>query len=355
MRNTCIYLTRKCPYDCSYCALKNTKLAGPELVSGQWCTVQNILRDLGVNFNLFLGNETWLLGQDLPKIVNTCGIPYALYTSCKPALFQQWALRHFQPAMFQYGIDNLSCGCDYPRSMAETMKNEGDEYLKAYNAHRAFSATRLLFPDVDCQGTITISKKNIFHVVETINDLSAIGVDVGLNFVHADLDSNYDFFPSPEFLKHYLFSEEGYCDIQNLGEELSKLKNHRVQNMADTIDLCLNSYKSVGSTNTCWHCNGDPYGGPSIDADGSLRCCGYRKGEFTSQMSIFDLTTNEKIKEWKNRVYQDSKKCPGCTWSYPRLFARYRDNEIAGKQVFTNHAQFDSAGGLLRKNEREIQ
>jgi len=236
--------------------------------------------------------------------------------------------------------------------MAIDLKGGGDEYMKAYNAHKAFSATRLLFPDVDCQGTITISKKNIFHIIETINELSAMGVDVGLNFVHANMDGGYDFFPSPEYLEAYLFSADWWSEIRNLGEELSKLKYHRVQNMADTIDLCRNSYESVGCTNTCWHCMGDPYGGPSVDADGSLRCCGYRKGELTSQMSIFDLTTTEKIQEWKNRVYQDSQKCPGCTWSYPRLFARYRDNETAGKQVFTNHAQFDSAGELLRKNER---
>lgn len=352
MMNSCVYLTRRCPYNCTYCALKNTKLNGPELVRGQWVLVQNILRDMGVNFNLFLGNETWLYGADLPGIVNTCGTPYAVYTSCKPALFQQWAVRYFQPGKSQFGIDNLSCGCDYPLHTATELKDTGDEYMKAYNAHKAFAATRLLFPNVDCQGTITISKKNIFYVVETINDLSSIGVDVGLNFVHANLDGNYDFFPGPEFLESYLFSEDWHIDLQRLGAELSSLKSHRVQNMADTIDLCLNSFTSVGSTNTCWHCKGDPYGGPSVDADGSLRCCGYRKGELTSQMSIFDLTTPEKIQEWKNRVYQDSKKCPGCTWSYPRLFARYRDNKEAGKQVFTNHAQFDSDGELLRKNER---
>jgi hypothetical protein len=215
-----------------------------------------------------------------------------------------------------------------------------------------------MYPTVDCQGTITISAANINHVVHTIEELSSMGVDVGLNFIHTDT-GGFDFFPSQESIKNLLLN---YLDTGNHRLRLYSLRKyllhgkHRVQNAQDTVELIdmFLDCKDVGSRNTCWHCHGDPYGGPSIDADGSLRCCGYRKGTRTSKLSVFDLATDKGVSDWRAAVEADCAECPGCTWSYPRLYKRYKDDPSFGKQVFVNHAQIHD-GKVTRMNERDVQ
>jgi hypothetical protein len=230
-----------------------------------------------------------------------------------------------------------------------------DEYVKSLNAWKAFIATRTLWPSVDCQGTITISKDNFGFVKQTVQELSAFGVNVGLNFIHANTDGGFDFFPSPKEIKDDLLTEEYYDEFLQLAEELSLLPNHLVQNMEDTLSLLRKAAGRAGNTNDCWHCKGDPYGGPSIDSDGTLRCCGYRPGVETPEMSIFDLTSPARIEEWRRRVKADAAKCPGCTWSYPRLYARYRNKEV-GQKVFANHAQVSDTGEITNEgNRRQIE
>ena len=86
-----------------------------------------------------------------------------------------------------------------------------------------------------------------------------------------------------------------------------------------------------------WHCLGNPYGGPTIDADGSLRVCGYRKGELTSQMSIFDLP--DKWEKWRLSVFDDAMQCPRCGWSYPWMYDYWKKREPKfGKKIFSSHA-----------------
>ena len=88
--------------------------------------------------------------------------------------------------------------------------------------------------------------------------------------------------------------------------------------------------------NMSWHCKGNPYGGPTIDADGTLRVCGYRKGQETSKFTIFDLP--EKEEQWKNAVYTDAMKCPGCAWSCAWMYSYWKvTNADIGTTVFTNH------------------
>lgn len=358
MTNTCIYLTRRCLYACSYCKLRVSNLSGPELTSSQWKEALGIVKaQIKPDFNLFLGNETWLC-DDLPGIIHSVQSPYAVYTSCFPHVFNSVSIRR----MFEgeKRLDNLSCGCDYPFDAARK-HTDVPEYRKAYNAHMAFATVRTMYPTVDCQGTITISVDNLRHVVDTIKELSFMGVDVGLNFIHSDT-GGFDFFPPEKEIDGLLINphnEEHRKHLLRLYRYLRKGRRgtHRVQNTEDTLTLLakvFSTYSDVGSRNTCWHCDGDPYGGPSIDADGSLRCCGYRKGTRTSKLSVFDLASDKGVSNWRESVAADCAKCPGCTWSYPRLYKRYKDDPCFGKQVFVNHAQIHD-GKVTRMNERDVQ
>lgn len=364
MQQTCIYLTRTCPYSCDYCRLRNQKLSKPELTAEKWVGVMGLLSDLKMDFNLFLGNETWLYGKYLPIIVNTGdNMPYAVYTSCQPNLFKQECKTMFEG---EKSIDNLSCGCDFPMSMSFKQENHKvTEILKAYNAYRAFITTRTLYPNVDCQGTITISKRNIHVVFRTINDLQNLGVNVGLNFIHTDHDDGFDFFPKPNEMRKHLLDilspdeQNSYIHLYDYLKELKRTGKHLIQNLDDTLELMDIDWNDenggLGIVNTCWHCKGDPYGGPTIDADGSLRCCGYRKGTETPKLSIYDLDNDVGYGRWKEAVFTDANKCPGCVWSYPRLYAHYKNKPEQARKVFVNHAQLDNEGNVVTKNERIIQ
>jgi len=129
-----------------------------------------------------------------------------------------------------------------------------------------------------------------------------------------------------------------------------------IQNLTDMQSLLTPRPEGVGSMNTCWHCQGDPYGGPSIDADGFLRCCGYRKGLRTNRLHIWDLMLGHVSWDtWKATVKEDAMECPGCTWSYPRLYAQYKGrNENFGIDVVQRHARLgETADEKQKRSFRE--
>lgn len=325
MMNSLTYLTRRCPRKCGYCALRDAKDLGPELTTSQWCKAFQILKDLGVDFNLILGNETWLLGADLLTILRENKVPYALYTTAPEPLWSKYHDMFFNSGI----IDNLSCGMDYP--IIEGVYEEDDSYHKSVDAWKAFKWIKEHHPNVDTQGTITIHRKNIMHVPHLVEDLSDLGIFVGINFIHWNKDGGFDFFPSRSEIMELLFTEDDYPLVEVILNKVYNNLNSLLQNpefIKDNLNVLLN----MG-----WHCKGNPYGGPTIDADGSLRCCGYRKGTYTPKMSIFDLPGRED--EWKERVYQDAMECPGCAWSYPWMFHYWEATDCGfGNKVFKQHA-----------------
>ncbi|MFA7115490.1 MAG: radical SAM protein [Candidatus Omnitrophota bacterium] len=338
LRQTCIYLTRICPYRCNYCNLCHSNLAKPEMSTEKWLEALRILKKNGISFNLFLGNETWLFKQDLIRIIKETPIPYAMYTSCNPNVFRKYA-----DEMFSNGLDSLSCGCDTIQT--EWKDRQNDEERKAFYALQAFLYTRQKYPNVDCQATCTIGGSNVHEVASLVNNFShIIKMFVGLNYIHANTDGGFDFFPEIAKMRDtgtLLDSQYKFALLGRLHDELylmlHKHGDHRVQNLEDFLNIPL-VFGKTGVTNDLWHCNGNPYGGPTIDADGSLRLCGYRKGTTVSEMSIFDLDSKDGWSEWQRRVKADSAQCPGCVWSYPRLYASLLKNPEFAKKVFNNHA-----------------
>jgi len=325
MINSLTYLTRRCPRKCEYCALRNTENIGSELSSRQWRKAFEILKELSIDFNLILGNETWLLGRRLLKIMKANKVPYALYTTCPEPLFHRYRKAYFQSGY----IDNLSCGIDYP--VREGIQIEDDSYHKSVDAWKGFQWIKACFPNVDTQGTITLHKKNIQYAPQLVEDLSRLGVFVGINFIHWNKDGRYDFFPRKEEIADLLFNESDYSTVENILHKILDIPNLLLQNpefISEKVPVLLN----MG-----WHCGGNPYVGPTIDADGHLRCCGYRRGIHTPKYTIFDLP--EYLEEWGEAVYQDAMECPGCAWSYPWMFHFWDETDpILGEKVFSQHA-----------------
>uniref|UniRef100_A0A6M3KKT7 Radical SAM superfamily protein n=1 Tax=viral metagenome TaxID=1070528 RepID=A0A6M3KKT7_9ZZZZ len=322
--NSLTYLTRRCPRNCGYCNLVNSEGLGPELSCPDWVKAFAILKEIGVDFNLILGNETWLLGWDLISLMQTNRVPYALYTTCPTKLFLKW-----YDLMFKSGIDNLSCGIDYSQS------HDGidDTALKSIDGWRGIALTKKKYPHVDCQGTITLNKQNYRHLPNVVNQLQTLKAFCGINFIHWNKDGEYDFFPTSNELKEWMLDGSDIDKIQRIIDRDILPYPNTIQNLEMLNE---NVFQMAGMG---WHCEGDPYGGPTTDSDGSLRCCGYRKGKRTPQISIFDLADPKMIEVWKDAVHIDAMKCPGCAWSYPWMY-RYWQNEDPefGNKVFINHA-----------------
>lgn len=327
MKNALTYLTRKCPRGCAYCALRNAKGIGEELTEKQWVDAFTILNQMELDFNLILGNETWLLKESLIPIMKVNQVPYALYTTCMEPLFTQMRDMLFTTG----GIDNLSCGFDYAPPYPDAHGLD-DSVKKSKDAWTGFQWVKSNYPTLDTQGTMTVHKKNYQELPSVIASLTALGVFIGVNFIHWDKDGGFDFFPGRDELRAFLFTDEDIPEVlsilQIVLQSPGNLQNPEfLQAVIQTPELLQMQ----------WHCGGDPYGGPTVDADGSLRCCGYRKGDETPKFSIFDLP--EKHKEWKRAVFNDAMRCPGCFWSYSWMFHYWNtQDEEFGKKVFTKHA-----------------
>ena len=330
MLNALTYVTRRCPRACDYCALRDAKDVGPELNTEQWKKAFDILKECGISFNLILGNETWLLGKSLVEIIAHNQVPYALYTTCPEPLFSQHREKILNVA------DNLSCGLDWPLSyLLEKEKNGGlteDSERKSLDAWRGFQWLKENYPNHDCQGTITVHRKNLPYLPQIISELTELGVFCGINFLHWNSDGGFDFFPSKEELR-------GLTIPNTLGthKQARKLFDSILQKpgLLQNPEMLKEDPKKI--MNMGWHCGGNPYGGPTIDADGTLRVCGYRKGKYTPQFTIFDLP--EKWEEWKEAVQNDTKECPGCFWSYPWMYHYWQNKEPdMGNDVFVKHA-----------------
>ena len=336
MKCALTFITKACPRNCLYCDVSSLKSLDEELTVGQWVDAFKILKEIGVTFNLILGNESWLLGDRLIDIMQKNTVPFAMYTTAPPGLFDK-----YHEKFFAGPIDNLSCGIDYPLShllVKGATSNEpmNDMEQKSLDGWLALIKTRTKYPYVDTQGMITIHRKNYFLLYQTVQELKRFGIFTGLNFIHYNKDGMYDFFPSKKKLKDYLFLSPKH--IKNLYEELQKTlaSDHLIQ-QPEVFECKPENLKFLLDME--WHCGGVPYGGPTIEADGTLRCCGYRPGKRSPKLSIFDLTSKGALQDWRLAVYDDAHECPGCSWSFPRMYHYWSAmNPKFGEKIFTKHA-----------------
>jgi len=342
------YMTRKCAYKCDYCTLVRNDM--DKMSPDDWIKAFAILNDMGVEFNLILGNEPWLLGDELPRIMETNQVPFAMYSACNPVLFER-----YRDKMFKV-IDNLSCGIDYPPDYLDDLQSRlltrpPDDVLKGINGWKAFKWTREFAPHVDVQGTVTVHNKNLHLVKHTVMELNAIGAHAGVNFVHYDKDGQFDFFPKFSDMLPYIIPESRFDEVEELLQWIRDT-DCKVHNRESLTAHSAETLNRMG-----WHCNGDPYGGPTVDADGQLRVCGYRRGTETPKYHIFDLTDKTKKEKWKKAVYDDAMACPGCAWSCSMMYKHLTENDKANRQgVMINHEDRKSGQSVERKlNWREDQ
>lgn len=331
MKNSTIFLTRKCPRNCEYCDIHNPNSSiKQELTLEQWVEAFRILKEIGVTFNLILGNEAWLLKENLLTLLSSTTVPYALYTTCPEPLFTNYRDKFMSSGV----LDNFSVAVDYPIYFLEDkLKNLGtlnDMEQKSYAGFKGLKWVREHYPEIDTQAQFTIHRKNFQMLPQVVKDCNEIGAFMGVNFLHWNKDGNYDFFPTQDVLKEFIFQPDDLPELKEIIEE--------VQNMPNLIqNIELFTEDIVNLTSMGGHCEGDPYGGPSVDSNGALRTCGYRQGTHCAKLSIFDLP--EKLKEWEEAVRLDAQECPGCEWSFPWMYRYWKNrDEKFGEKVLTKHA-----------------
>jgi len=320
---SCIYLTRKCPMHCKYCAIRKTNLLQPELTVEGWKKAFGILKDLGCEFNLILGNET-MMADDLPAIIKYLyeqKINYALYSTSPTELFNE-----LKELLIEAGLKNLSSGFD-------SLKRNDSIGIKSKRGLNGMIEMKKRIKALDTQGTITLSNINLDEVVDLLRTLTKNHIWGAVNSLHWDIDGEYDFFPSKEHLKDFIITDEK--KFLKLCEELKELTINgeiMIQNPPEYFDALARYGLNMG-----WHCT-QPYV-ITVDADGSLRLCGYRRGKRVTKFSIFDLVDEKKFEEYRQVWKEESQECPGCFWSYWWMAENFifTDQKEYGTKVFQTH------------------
>ena len=318
-RYSCIYVNRSCPRKCEYCSERDAPLRGRELTESEWEKVVTHLDSLGIKFHLFLGNDCLLMGEDFLKLVNFLKgrQDYAFYSSFQPALFNKYRDR-----LLPAGLYNLSGGIDVL---------SGDDDIAEKSADGLFALTWLKKQGIpDCQGTITLGKHNISQCEKVVKTLSERGIWAVVNVVHWDTDGKFDFFPKRN-LKYALE------DTPELRDLISRLKDGiiRGEYMLQCPPEYLDGILEWG-INQNWHCSKPIV---TVDADSSLRTCGYRPGKYLPNYSVLDLGNELSVNKYMEIWESERLECPGCYWGYPIMaeFDWYGDKEFADK-VFREHA-----------------
>ena len=321
IRYSCIYLNRSCPRHCEYCSERDAPLKGRELTEPEWEKIITHLDKLGIKFHLFLGNDCLLLGDEFLKLVQFLKgrRDYALYSTMEPRLFGKYKDRLLP------GLYNLSAGIDVLTGTGDIAEKSRDglaglTWLREHNIP-------------DCQGTITLGNHNIDQVEKLVQTLSERGIYVGINVTHWNQDGGFDFFPEKKYLKDYILERTPELEqlIKNLVTGI-KSGRYLIQNPPEYLEGILEH-----GIDLSWHCS-EPHI-IAIDADGSLRCCGYRKGRALSRYHVLDLGTQKlSIGRYRELWMEDSTECSGCCWSYAWM-AEYtaKTEKYHGDEMFKTH------------------
>jgi len=321
---SCIYLTRKCPMNCAYCSIRDNKLQRSELSLEEWKKAFLNLKSLGVEFHLILGNEALALGKDFVELVKFWGehnISYAVYSTCPEPLFSE-----LKQDLLDAGLKNLSFGFD-------TFYGDDSIGVKSRRGFEKVSEMKKMgLPDF--QGTITLSNRNINEVEELLSKLTAEGIWGAVNSIHWNKDGKYDFFPVKEKIKEFILEDKK--DEVKLVMDRIKEKTisgeYKIQNPPEYFDDFSKYAYNMG-----WHCKTPKI--ITVDSDGSLRVCAYRKGDTCSNHNVLNLNS-ESLKEYQKSWSEDSKQCPGCFWSYWWMaeWSTEQNKEEFGKKMFQDHA-----------------
>lgn len=310
------FVTRACPLHCTYCNITKSPMFR-RVLTKQWPDVMRTLDMLGYGFNLILGNEPTLLGNHLIDLVSYMkgGTAYALYTIFP----EQWDTLKYD--LVKAGLQNVSCGVDYPYDYSFSDKSDRTEVEKSRRAYNEIRWARDMGVP-GAQATATITQDNVYLLGETAHDVTEVGAWYACNPIHWDVDFDvtkvkdpfgFDFFPTRNEVKSLIFE---YSDRVIIENGIARLREAR-KNGAKVFneDEQYDDYIEFVPQGNNWHCTRPNL--MVVDPDGYFRCCAYRRGKRTNKLSIFDLAADPErtIQLWMDAWYKDMYECSGCMWS----------------------------------------
>jgi len=341
-----IYLNRDCPRACPYCSIRRPNF--PTLSGEEWKDVFDILHDyLGINFYLILGVEPLAMSyEDLSKIVrhlNEKDYEYAFYTTAPGNTFSK-----LEKLIHEDGLRNVSAGLDFVVEVYEANKHKLPKDIIKLNEtskltlHQKSVETQKMLEYAinsnveEVHGIITISRMNYLYLPELIDyliDKYQNRLHIGINYVEYGHGKDFDF--APHKITPYHFTEKDIPSLNKIIDELERKSNSPKYNMVQIPFDYLRQTQYLPKLNR--KCNIII---PTVDADGSLRRCGYRIGNEIHKYSVFDIPTKKEeiIKTYQKEVAT----CPGCLWAYPYV-------------VSINEDLVNYRSDLWKKREEEVK
>lgn len=313
-RTITFFLNRACPRSCYQCGIADNSRTS--MSPSDWCrAIDNLIETFGATFFLCLGTEPLLLKDGFVQIVSHLkrrGVEAAWYTTSPEPMFSK-----YRDHLLNAGIDNWSSGIDWLPQWGP-LDPETDKKIKDSLAGLQYMAE---VGGIRTHVQTTIHAKNLTRIPELAAFVFRLipNVEYAINFVEWRKDHTFDFFSPPEQMGDMLwkgnFSErEAVREIMQQVWEVAKYWTSRGRRFYNHLGYLQNAHKHYDKLDV--HCQGQI--GPSVDADGTMRLCGYNTGTEVNKINVLDLSP-ERRGEFMNAWTTDLWKCSGCHWSCFRL------------------------------------
>lgn len=302
-----VFLNRNCPRTCIQCGIADNSRRWMQ--TEDWIKAfDNLNKVFGTTFFLFLGTEPLVMGQtmiDIIKWMKSRDLFYGFYSTSPEPLFSKW-----KDKLIEAGVDNWSAGIDtlpHLESMDPITDKKVRESIVGLKWMAECGITTL--------AQTTVHRKNLHllpEIVEWCQD-NIPGVMSAFNFIEWRRDERFDFFAPPEDMPELLWtgSDEERAEVKEV--MLKMLAMSRVEGRLIQIpdDYLLTAHLHYDKLDV--HCKGSI--GPSVDSDGTMRLCGYNRGENMLEWNVLDLTS-DKFDEFMSEWTEDLNRCEGCHWSF---------------------------------------
>lgn len=308
-------MTRDCNANCSGCQIIHPKWElNPIMSISQIATAIDIVYDknkLNGSFIAGYGGEPLILGRKkLGEIIRILSSyrPKKSYTIISNSIgLTEKDMDYFISKgldSWTSSVDCLSNGITYDR-YSEVKSKAGIKALMGFKE----KGLR------DVCGIITINKKNLLQVLETVRFLSDRKIWVGLDFIHYNspqrlngLDNKCS---NKDDMLDYVFNDNDINNIRKLSEELIKMKKQG--GLIFPTFKTLEGWKDPqNSIYLNWSCKSfkKPYS-IMMDQDGSLGCCDQFAPPEIRKYSIFDMPQkwNDFSKQYIKSVKERNCRC----------------------------------------------
>ncbi|MFX1409875.1 MAG: radical SAM protein [Promethearchaeota archaeon] len=298
-----IFFTRKCNFDCYYCATsKNQNKV--EISLKQWKNIINQIYNQGCRFITIYGGEP-TLRSDLGELLKHC-IDLGIFTHVvtNGSLLNEDLLEEFA----SYGYFLLGISID---SLSDT--NFSPKIYRSQLINLLIRIKEKYPENIDYSIHIIITRENIKELIPLIKSILKLECRLSLDPVHSSLRSNQKY-SYRSYCPELLLNEE---DIFKLRSVIQNLKRHGIHIWSPNIYYhYMNKWYQKKYH---WECDaGDLY--YAIDNDGTVMLCEDVKTSI--QFSDFiKLPQKERVKKIKEFKFEYCDCFKPCYWN-PTNFVR---------------------------------